>query len=602
MVDPTPDDTTPETAETLNASPDSVGASLNNLWVPVEASGAQPGPEGILLSTERITAAQLTQARNRQEADPRLSVLEALVQIGAIDATTSLQVAAEYFNLPFKRVVPDDVHSDAVKELPLDYIQSRKVLPLTWEGGSDLVVAISDPTDIFLIDDLRERVKATVQLVVTPPADIDAAIEAVSTEPLAQVDDIVAGFDEDSVELMAEEEEDDTDLEQMAGESPVIRYVNFLISSAVTQEASDIHIEPGEKRLGVRFRTDGILFKQTAPPLQMHSAIISRLKIMANLDIAERRLPQDGRIRVTVQRRSIDLRVSMLPTVHGEKCVIRLLDNRSISVGLESLGFQADTLKTFTDNILQPHGVVLVTGPTGSGKSTTLYSALQIMDRDKLNISTVEDPVEYELGGINQVNVLDGIGMTFAAALRSLLRQDPDVVMVGEVRDPETARIAVQAALTGHLVLSTLHTNDAPSSVVRLINIGVEPFLISAALNAILAQRLVRRICPNCAAPVDSGSAREIEYLKRIGRADIQLTRGKGCDICRNTGYKGRVGLYELLVLSDQIRDLIPRNPSIMDLKRVACEEGMRTLQDDGLDKVAMGRTTVEEIMRVTET
>jgi len=606
MVDSVQDDTTPEAAETQEtptapASPDSVGESLNNLWVPVEASGAQ-GPEAILLSTERITAAQLTQAQNRQEADPRLNVLEALVQIGVIDATTSLQAAAEYFNLPFKRVVPDDVDADAMRELPLDYIQSRKVLPLTWEGRNDIVVAISDPADIFLIDDLRERIKATVQLVVTPPADIDAAIESLSTEPLAQVDDIVAGFDEDSVELMTEEEEDDINLEQMAGESPVIRYVNFLISSSVTQEASDIHIEPGEKRLRVRFRVDGILFEQTAPPLQMHSAIISRIKIMANLDISERRLPQDGRIRVTVQRRSIDLRVSMLPTVHGEKCVIRLLDNRSISVGLESLGFQEDTLKTFSHHILQPHGVVLVTGPTGSGKSTTLYSALQIMDRDKLNISTVEDPVEYELGGINQVNVIEGIGMTFAAALRSLLRQDPDVVMVGEVRDPETARIAVQAALTGHLVLSTLHTNDAPSSVVRLINIGVEPFLISAALNAILAQRLVRRICPNCAAPVDKGSAREMEYLKRIGRSDMQLTRGKGCERCRNTGYKGRVGLYELLVLSDQIRDLIPRNPSIMDLKRVACEEGMRTLQEDGLDKVALGRTTVEEIIRVTET
>ena len=301
MVDSVQDDTTPEAAETQEtptapASPDSVGESLNNLWVPVEASGAQ-GPEAILLSTERITAAQLTQAQNRQEADPRLNVLEALVQIGVIDATTSLQAAAEYFNLPFKRVVPDDVDADAMRELPLDYIQSRKVLPLTWEGRNDIVVAISDPADIFLIDDLRERIKATVQLVVTPPADIDAAIESLSTEPLAQVDDIVAGFDEDSVELMTEEEEDDINLEQMAGESPVIRYVNFLISSSVTQEASDIHIEPGEKRLRVRFRVDGILFEQTAPPLQMHSAIISRIKIMANLDISERRLPQDGRIR-----------------------------------------------------------------------------------------------------------------------------------------------------------------------------------------------------------------------------------------------------------------------------------------------------------------
>jgi len=575
----------------------------DDLWRPAQIADASAptGPERLLLAQGHITADQLALAQKKMADEPKLSILEALVSIGAIDELRSLQAAASYFRLPFARVEPEEVSPDAYAMLPEKYLRNKVVLPVRWEEEA-IVIAISDPADIFLIDDFRRRLKCPVNLLVTPSADIRKIIDDFSAGPSQHVDEIVRDFDEDTVEVVDTETDNDRDLEQMAGESPVIRYVNFLISNAATEGASDIHIEPGEKKLRVRFRMDGILFEQAAPPIQMHAAVISRLKIMANLDISERRLPQDGRIRVTVQRRSIDLRVSTLPTVHGEKCVIRLLDNRSISVGLENLGFSPEILGRFRHHILQPHGVVLVTGPTGSGKSTTLYSALQIMDRDKLNISTVEDPVEYELSGINQVNVHDTIGMSFSAALRSLLRQDPDIVMIGEVRDTETARIAVQASLTGHLVLSTLHTNDAPSSITRLINIGVEPFLISAAVNAILAQRLVRRICSECKEEVSLDSRIEGEYLKRMGYEGVTLFRGRGCDNCRQTGYKGRLGLYEFLELDEKIRVVIGSNPSITELKCFAVESGMKTLQQDGLDKVSQGRTTVEEVMRVTET
>ena len=536
-----------------------------------------------------------------QKENPHLSILDVLVRSAAITEERAVSAAAEYFKLPYRRITTDDVNEEAFGMLPVNYLRSKVVLPLDWNNDA-IIIAISNPADIFLMDDFQRRLNVPVELVVSPPSDIRKTIEDLSAGPGQQVDDIVADFDEDIVELVDGPADEQQDLEQIAGESPVIRYVNYVISTAVREDASDIHIEPGEKKLRVRFRLDGILFEQSAPPVGMHAAILSRLKIMANLDIAERRLPQDGRIRVTVKRRSVDLRVSTLPTVHGEKCVIRILDNRSITVGLENLGFSNETLVKFKHQILQPHGVILVTGPTGSGKSTTLYSGLQIMDSQRLNISTVEDPVEYELSSIAQVNVRDSIGMTFAAALRSLLRQDPDVVMIGEVRDSETARIAIQAALTGHLVLSTLHTNDAPASITRLINIGVEPFLISAALNAILAQRLVRRICPNCKEEIVTGNQSEIDYMGKHGIESIQLFHGVGCEKCRHTGYKGRVALYELLELDDEMRGLIHTNPSVNELRRFAVSHSMKTLKLDGLEKVTQGLTTVEEIMRVTET
>ncbi len=571
------------------------------LWRPNEADSTPEGPHEWLLQQHLITPDQIERAKQRQASKPGLNILEALVQIKAIDRVTALQAVAGYFNLPFTRVTPEDIDDEVLAMLPPEYLKSNLVIPISRQNGQ-ILVGMADPADIFLIDDIRNRLGRSIQITVTPPDDILHAIDNSSASASQQVEDIIRDIKEDSVEVVASKDEEVTDLEKIAGESPVIRYANYLISSAVRDGASDIHIEPSEKRLRVRCRIDGVLFEQQAPPLQMHAAVISRLKIMANLDIAERRLPQDGRIRAVVQGRSIDLRVSTLPVAHGEKCVIRILDNRSITVGLENLGMNGDMLEAFKRQILRPHGIVLVTGPTGSGKSTTLYSALQIMDSEHMNISTVEDPVEYELATINQVNVHDSIGMTFSAALRSLLRQDPDIIMIGEIRDEETARIAVQASLTGHLVLSTLHTNDAPSSITRLINIGVEPYLISAAVNAVLAQRLVRRICDTCKEPMGEVGPHVASYLETHGCSGIKLYHGTGCEKCRQTGYKGRSGIYELLEMDDEIRSLMSSNPSLSELRGQMGKRGMATLCDDGLAKVGAGLTTIEEIMGATET
>ncbi len=571
------------------------------LWRPSESSTGFRGPERILLDTGHVTLDQLEAAIERQGVDPRLNLLEALIKNNAIGETLALQAVAEYFKLPFFRVTVEDIDDEIFALLPSQYIKNKSAIPIRWDEDA-VIVGISDPADVFLIDDLKRRIPHPLRLVVTPAQDIRRVLEESNGSNEQQVDELIKDISEDAVEVVTDQVDDVADMEKIAGESPVIRYVNFLISSATKEGASDIHIEPGERKMRVRYRIDGILFAQQSPPGQMHAAIVSRLKIMANLDIAERRLPQDGRIRATVHGRTVDLRVSTLPIAHGEKCVIRILDNRSISVGLEQLGLSEISLANFRRQILQPHGIVLVTGPTGSGKTTTLYSALQVMDGDRLNISTVEDPVEYELDFTNQVGVHDSIGMTFSAALRSLLRQDPDVIMIGEIRDEETARIAIQASLTGHMVLSTLHTNDAPSSITRFINIGVEPYLISAAMNAVLAQRLVRRICENCKQPLTSAPDHIKAYLEKFEASSEHLFQGAGCEKCRHTGYKGRVGLYELLELDEELRDLVTSNPSLGDLRRSAEDKGMISLREDGLQKAAKGQTTIDEIMRVTET
>jgi len=572
-----------------------------DVWRPTKDASTFRGPERVLLERGHITVAHLQQALAKQRENPGLSVLQALVLADLIDPLLALQAVAEYFKLPFQRVSMSDIDPGVLGMLPQEYIKAKCVLPIRRDEDG-IYVGICDPADIFLIDDLKRRLRGSLQLVVVPPTDIHKIIEDISSSPSQKVDEIIKDIADDAVEVHETKAEEVTDLEKMAGESPVIRYVNYLITAAVREGASDIHIEPSESRLRVRLRIDGVLVEQQSPPISMHPAIISRLKIMSNLNIAERRVPQDGRIRATVHGRTVDLRVSLLPVVHGEKCVIRILDNRSILVGMANLGMLPDTLEHFKHQILQPHGVVLVTGPTGSGKSTTLYSAIQEMDGTELNISTVEDPVEYELDIINQVCVHDSIGMSFSAALRSLLRQDPDVVMIGEIRDAETARIAIQASLTGHLVLSTLHTNDAPSSITRLINIGIEPYLISAALNAVLAQRLIRKICTNCKRPVEKLRECDSAYLKKMGVTLPQTFQGAGCEKCRNTGYKGRLGIYEFLELDDDLRDMTTRNPSLTELRKFARERGMRSLREDGLTKVANGTTTVEEVMRATET
>ena len=439
-----------------------------------------------------------------------------------------------------------------------------------------------------------------VKLVLVTGYDVRGAIEIVGGGEEKQVDlsEILDGVDEADVEVERESSAA-VDLEQQAGVSPVIRYCNYIIQTAVKEGASDIHIEPSEKKLKVRFRIDGVLFEMLNPPASMSAAITSRLKIMANLDISERRIPQDGRIRCTVAGRKLDLRMSTLPCTYGEKVVMRILDTRSINVQLEDLGFDELTLHHWRESIDAPHGIVLVTGPTGSGKTTTLYSSLRTLDKSKMNISTVEDPVEYHLDGVTQTQTHERIGMNFAKALRALLRQDPDVIMLGEIRDHETAHIAVQAALTGHLVLSTLHTNDAPSSVTRLVNIGLEPFLVGAAVNSVLAQRLVRRLCGHCKAE-DAPSEEMAEFLEVQGFDTTKIWVAKGCEKCRNTGYSGRVGIYELLVVDDHMRDIVARNPNVAEFRRLCIERGMVSLQQDGMKKVASGLTTVQEILRVT--
>jgi type IV pilus assembly protein PilB len=414
------------------------------------------------------------------------------------------------------------------------------------------------------------------------------------------VGEILAEVQEGDVQVEEKKEADESSLEKEAKESPVIRYVNHIIQLGLQQGASDIHIEPSEKKLKVRFRIDGELYEVLNPPVGMGPAITSRIKIMANLAIDERRIPQDGRIRAMVNGRKIDLRVSTLPCSGGEKTVMRILNDKNISVDLEQLGFDEDALTIWKKQIDAPHGIVLVTGPTGSGKTTTLYASLRALDKTSMNISTVEDPVEYTLEGVTQTQMHEKIGMTFAVALRSLLRQDPDVILLGEIRDHETAHIAVQAALTGHLVLSTLHTNDAPSSVTRLVNIGLEPFLVGAAVNGVLAQRLIRRLCKECK-QTEAPTEEMAEFLSMQGLPNDSIWAARGCDKCRKTGYSGRVGIYEMLVIDDGVRDVIARNPNVAEFRRLCIERGMVTLRQDGLRKVAKGMTTVSEVLRVTE-
>jgi type IV pilus assembly protein PilB len=574
----------------------------DTLWQPETESHRETLAEALLAQRD-VTPDQLQQAEDVRSRTPGKPLQRVLVDIGC-DERAVYAAVARVNDATFEPLeAAAEVLEDVVQQLGLDTCRDRAILPLRRERGR-VVVGVSDPTDVFLLDDLARRLHASVDTVVVAPGEVLKICERLSGDEgadLGNLNDIIGEVAEDDVSVLEEKEDNADDLEKAGSESPVIRFVNYLIADAIKQGASDIHIEPKEKSLQVRYRIDGILFASMCPPHTMAPAISSRLKIMANLDIAERRLPQDGRIRAVVQGRKIDLRLSTLPTVGGEKIVIRILDNRSISVPLEALGFSDDHLSTWRDLIDQPHGILLVTGPTGSGKTTTLYSSLRCMDAAKLNISTVEDPVEYHLQAANQVQVTDKIGMTFSAALRSLLRQDPDVVMLGEIRDGETARIAVQASLTGHLVLSTLHTNDAPASITRLINIGVEPYLISAAVNGILAQRLIRKICANCKQDLHPSDEAKRVYQRHGFDPSRPMMHGAGCEKCRQTGYAGRLGLYELLHMDDSLRDAVTSNPEVNALRRLCRENGLVTLRADGWQKVAGGLTTVDEVLRVTE-
>ena len=577
--------------------------ALSELWTPDELSGQSGDLASIAIERGFLNNEQLESARRMERQTPGRTLAGLMVDAGG-DESGIQSIVAELSRIPFERL---DDESGAewdrkfLRLLGTEYCREKFILPLRREG-SRIVVGTTEPDDLFLLEDVKRRLGvAVLKHVLMTRTDILQAIESHGETNVEEIDveDLLANVEEDEVEVK-EKDDEFTDFEAEAESSPVVKYVNHIIQTAVKEGASDIHIEPGEETLKIRFRIDGVLFEMMTPPRKMHGALTSRIKIMSNLDIAERRLPQDGRICATVMGRRMDLRVSTVPTPRGEKTVMRILDTRSINVTLDDLGFGQDQLTVWKGQIAQPHGVILVTGPTGSGKTTTLYSSIRQMDRRRLNISTVEDPVEYHLDGITQIQTHDLIGMDFSTALKSLLRQDPDVILVGEIRDLDTATTAIQASLTGHLVLSTLHTNDAPSSITRLINIGIEPFLAGAAVNSILAQRLVRRICPACSSeqPVPPEMA---EFLSVHGVHRETLAHGVGCSACRETGYAGRSGLYELLVLDDFLRDRIASNPNVTEFRRLCVERGMSTLRDDGFSKVKAGATTVEEVLRVTE-
>ena len=561
-----------------------------------------------LLISQGVSAERVAQAEKVASQTPGRNIGDLLVEQGEEEPSVQKAIAL-HSGMPFEDIDLDrglegGFDGKLLQRLTPSYCKENMVLPLRMEGSRP-VIGATRPEAAFLSDELRSRLGTMApKMVLVTAFDIRGALEIVGEgqeeESVSEdLSEILEDVDESDVSIEKSETQE-VDLEQQAGESPVIRYVNYIIQQAVKDGASDIHIEPGDKKLKVRFRIDGVLFESLNPPASMAAAITSRIKIMANLDISERRLPQDGRIRCQVQGRKLDLRVSTLPNTYGEKVVMRILDTRSINVKLEDLGFSENTLDIWRNQVKAPHGIVLVTGPTGSGKTTTLYSSLRTLDKNKLNVSTVEDPVEYHLDGITQTQTHEKIGMNFAKALKALLRQDPDVIMVGEIRDLETAHTAVQAALTGHLVLSTLHTNDAPSSLTRLVNIGLEPFLVGAAVNGVLAQRLVRRLCPKCKA-LQEPTEDLVEFLAINGLDEGQVWGPVGCDKCRQTGYSGRVGIYELLAVDDQLRDVIARNPNVSEFRRMCLERGMVSLRSDGLNKVRDAMTSVAEVLRVTE-
>jgi general secretion pathway protein E len=486
-----------------------------------------------------------------------------------------------------------------LKELPVKYLRQQVACPIAIDG-STVTVAAAEPDDPLLLDELQQRLGLTVHLRAAPvPAILEAIERAYGASTALQK--IVEGIASPEGERAEDVEADVNHLRDMAFEAPVVRLVNLLIEGALAAEASDIHIEPFEDSLRVRNRIDGLLYDQEAPPRRLQAALTSRIKIMAELNIAERRLPQDGRIRVTAPGgRRVDIRVSAVPTIHGESIVMRLLDRASVFLPFDRLGFAPKTARAFESLIHRPHGIVLVTGPTGSGKTTTLYAALDKINRPDLKIITVEDPVEYQLKGVNQIPVRPKIGLSFASGLRHIVRQDPDVIMVGEIRDLETAEIAIQAALTGHLVFSTLHTNDAPGAVTRLQDMGCEPYLVSSVLSGVLAQRLVRRVCQACRAP-DNPDPGELLALGVTDATGVELFRGKGCDECRGTGYRGRMGIYELFRITDETRGLVVRKVPGGEIRRHAVAQGMVTLREDAWTKACGGLTTVGEILRVTQ-
>jgi type IV pilus assembly protein PilB len=549
-----------------------------------------------------VSRDQLIQAQEK-ERDNGSSVIRELVRLGFTTEDTLTEFLAKQFNIEKADLNPSEIEDSVFSLVPPQLVQKHQLVPVKLLG-STLTVAMADPTDLVAINEVKFITGYGVRVTLAPPSAIKKTLE--HRFGGVSYDEVLKKFGDGEMEVIHETDDVNLqELQQATMEAPVVTLVNAILADAAKRRASDIHIEPYEKIFRVRFRVDGVLQEIMSPPLRLKNPLVSRLKVMAGLDIAERRLTQDGRIKLKMGvSGELDIRVSVLPTLFGEKVVMRLLDKSNLQLDMSKLGFDPQTLKDFLEAIHKPYGMILITGPTGSGKSTTLYSALSELNKPDVNISTAEDPVEYNLVGINQVQVREQIGLTFAAALRSFLRQDPDIIMVGEVRDLETAQIAVKAALTGHLVLSTLHTNDAPSTIDRLINMGVETFLLISSINLIAAQRLVRRICEKCKEPVEVSP----EILINLGvdsaevGAGFSTFNGRGCGNCNGTGYRGRLAIYEVMVMHEGIKELILRNASVVELKREAVKLGMSTLRMSALQKVREGLTTIEETVRVTDT
>ncbi len=555
-----------------------------------------------LVSKDLITREQLLEALEYQAQKGHKKLLgEVLVELNFVTEEQVMEVLAEGYGIPFVTETAKIADPKVVELLPRDFLEEHNVLPLFRVRGV-LTVAVSEPANLYLVEEIERLTGDQVQIVAATKAELAAALQAyLPAANVFVVDDIYEDIDDADFSVIEKQVADLADLQEVAGRSPVVKLVNYLIYSAVQDGASDIHIEPGNHRLRVRYRVDVKLFEKLSPPYQMHAAITSRIKIMSNLDISERRLPQDGDVHALMEGRPIDLRVSTMPGKFGEKVVIRIIDHRSAIVSLDKLGFSPQMLESWKTVIHQPNGVVLVTGPTGSGKSTTLYSVLSMLNSDELNIATVEDPIEATIPGINQAQVNDKSGFTFAAAMRALLRQDPDIMMIGEVRDPETASIVTQAALTGHLAFSTLHTNDAPSAVTRLIHIGIEPYLVAATIRGVLGQRLVRKICPHCKKTYEPDPVIREAVEHYCGTVET-LYKGDGCSRCRGTGFAGRIGIFELVIPDEALLAAIARGSSLQDLQAMLAASGFATLRADGMEKVKGGLTTPGEVFYVSST
>jgi type IV pilus assembly protein PilB len=562
----------------------------------------------LLTKASLITQDQLKEAlRVQKETTGKLG--ETLIKLGFVSEEDITECLSQQFGVPSINLQHFEIDAGVIKLIPGDVARKYNILPVN-KTGATITIAMADPTNVFAMDDIKFMTGYNVEPVVASELGIKAAIDSYyGTSSALELKKVMEDLQQaETADLEVLEEEEDLDVSALADsaeEAPVVKLCNLILTDAIKRGASDIHIEPYEKEYRVRFRIDGILYEIMNPPLKLRDAMTSRMKILAKLDISEKRLPQDGRIKLKIKledkNKELDFRVSVLPTLFGEKIVMRLLDKDNLRLDMTKLGFEPESLARFEEAIFKPWGMVLVTGPTGSGKTNTLYSALSKVNSPEVNIMTAEDPVEFNLPGINQVQMREQIGLNFAATLRSFLRQDPNIILVGEIRDFETAEIAIKAALTGHLVLSTLHTNDAPSTINRLMNMGIEPFLVATATQLIAAQRLVRRICSQCKEAVELTPQALLNLgYKKEEVGTFTVSKGRGCEKCNNTGYKGRVGLVEVMVIDDDIRDLILSGGTAIDIKRRAIENGMITLRRSGLVKIKEGITTVEEVVRET--